>query len=104
VVSAERYLERTDALLSKLALRLHTDGVADAPLNAHRFGRLRAQRDAAAALLAIDGAADETRAFLHDLLAEIRRFLPDTWPEGMADVVPDYLSIGRVYLIEGRKL
>ena len=103
-MSAERYLERADALLSKLALRLHTDGVADTPLNAHSFGRLRAQRDAAAALLAIDGAADETRAFAQDLLAEIRRFLPDTWKEGEADVVPDYLSIGRGYLVERRKL
>ncbi len=103
-MSAERDLERADDLLSTLASRLRADGQAEAPLNAHRFGRLRARRDAAKALLAVEGAAEEARAFVQDLLAEIRRFLPDASPEGLRDVSPDYLAIGRAYLVEGREL
>ncbi len=103
-MSAERDLERADALLSNHAARLRTDGQAEAPLNAHRFGRLRARQDAARALLATACAAEEARAFVQDLLAEIRRSVPDASPEGMADVSPDYLAIGRAYLVEGREL
>jgi len=103
-VSAERYLERADQLLAELASRLLTDGVADAPLNAHRFGRLRARRDAAAALLALDGAAREARTFAQELLADIQRFTPDAERQSTADAMADYLAIGRAYLVEGRKL
>jgi len=103
-MSAEGYLERADELLATLALRLRTDGQAEAPLHAHRFGRLRARRDAAAALVARNGVAEEARVFLLELLAEIRRFVPDILPEGAADIAQDYLVIGRAYLVDGREL
>jgi hypothetical protein len=103
-LSAQEDFERADYLLATLASRLRSGGEAGAPLDAYRFGRLQARREAARALAAIKKADQEASAFARDLAGEIQHFLPNTPSGGTADTSKDYQAIGYRYLVEGRAL